>query len=151
MHTDLSPSLTTPIVTSRPFSYAPLGEYRKHLSFRHRMTSQRGATDATMRHRTRPTAEARTTAKNISLVVLLRTLQYPFLIVSAMLVPRFMGPEATGSSRSCSHSSSSQSRSLIWVSATSSVGSFHSCRSRATSPGSGPSVHSCSVSSWLSM
>jgi O-antigen/teichoic acid export membrane protein len=55
-----------------------------------------GATHETGGHRSGPTVEARTTAKNISLVALLRTLQYPFLVVSAMLVPRFMGPDAYG-------------------------------------------------------
>jgi O-antigen/teichoic acid export membrane protein len=60
------------------------------------MTTQSGATHAAGARRGGPTAEARTTTQNISLVALLRTLQYPFLVVSAMLVPRVMGPDAYG-------------------------------------------------------
>jgi O-antigen/teichoic acid export membrane protein len=40
--------------------------------------------------------EAAITTKNISLVAFLRFAQYPFLISSAILIPRMMGPEIYG-------------------------------------------------------
>jgi O-antigen/teichoic acid export membrane protein len=60
------------------------------------MSARSRATHAAGVPRSEPTPEARTTTQNISLVALLRALQYPFLLLSAMLVPRFMGPDAYG-------------------------------------------------------
>jgi O-antigen/teichoic acid export membrane protein len=42
------------------------------------------------------TREAQVTARNISAVLLLKTVQYPFLVLSAMVIPRVMGPHAYG-------------------------------------------------------
>ncbi|MER3445420.1 MAG: hypothetical protein C4291_00670 [Candidatus Dadabacteria bacterium] len=42
------------------------------------------------------TKEASITTKNISAVVLLRVLQYPFLFLAVTLIPRLMGPEIYG-------------------------------------------------------
>jgi O-antigen/teichoic acid export membrane protein len=42
------------------------------------------------------TKEASTTTKNISVIVLLKAAQYPFLALFVMLIPRTMGPEIYG-------------------------------------------------------
>lgn len=42
------------------------------------------------------TKEASTTTKNISAIVLLKVVQYPFLALSVMLIPRMMGPKIYG-------------------------------------------------------
>ena len=42
------------------------------------------------------TKEASVTTKNISKVVLLKVVQYPFVALSVMLIPRMMGPEIYG-------------------------------------------------------
>jgi O-antigen/teichoic acid export membrane protein len=42
------------------------------------------------------TQEAQVTARNMSAVLLLKVVQYPFLVLSALLMPRVMGPHAYG-------------------------------------------------------
>jgi O-antigen/teichoic acid export membrane protein len=42
------------------------------------------------------THEARVTARNMSAVLLLKIAQYPFLVLSVLLIPRMMGPHAYG-------------------------------------------------------
>jgi O-antigen/teichoic acid export membrane protein len=42
------------------------------------------------------TTEASVTTKNVSTVFLLKVVQYPFLALSVMLIPRMMGPEVYG-------------------------------------------------------
>jgi len=42
------------------------------------------------------THEAQTTARNMSVVMLLKIAQYPFLVLSVLLIPRMMGPHAYG-------------------------------------------------------
>ena len=42
------------------------------------------------------TPEARATARNMSAAVLLKIAQYPFLVLSVLLVPRSLGPQAYG-------------------------------------------------------
>jgi len=49
-----------------------------------------------MKEATLTTHEASVTTKNISTVTLLKVAQYPFLILSMMLIPRIMGPEIYG-------------------------------------------------------
>jgi O-antigen/teichoic acid export membrane protein len=65
--------------------------YRLYLPSRAAQTGK-----ASMKDVLPTTAEASITTKNISLVAFLRLTQYPFLLCSAILIPRMMGPEIYG-------------------------------------------------------